>query len=185
MTRTDDTDQLPRMISSKYKTFMQKVLMPVAQVVVTIVITTSLLRDLHGKPHAMVVIPVVLISCTLGFLMLIGFGKSLVNIELDHGGINATGYLTTDFIPFSYIQEVKRNWWRNDGAITILLREDTTFGRKLAFLPKGNMPFFKDHAIIDELRELANIEVKRPLNEAPPPVPSPSGSLKRNGRTEE
>jgi hypothetical protein len=30
-----------------------------------------------------------------------------------------------------------------------------------------------------------NIEVKRPLNEAPPPVPVPSGSLKRKGRTEE
>jgi hypothetical protein len=112
-------------------------------------------------------------SYVAGALFILWLGRFYKHVELDQGGLNVTGYFVSDFVPFSRVENVSQSRWLNGRPVYILLKEDSPFGKKIAFQPRGTAPMFGEHPIVKELRLLAGIpEPNRKLRK-PPPVPPP------------
>jgi hypothetical protein len=112
-------------------------------------------------------------SYVAGAVFILWLGRFYKHVELDQGGLNVSGYFVSDFIPFSRVANIKQSRWSNGRPVCILLKEDSPFGRKIAFQPRGAAPLFGEHPIIRELRQRAGLEDPKHRTRKPPPVPPP------------
>jgi len=58
-------------------------------------------------------------------------------------------------VPLTFIESVTENRWINVHPVTIHFRGETEFGRKISFMPKARMMFFRSsHPVVGELRRM-------------------------------
>ena len=96
---------------------------------------------------------------TASFRWLLG---SVKKVRLDATALHVSDYSRQIAVPLAEIESVSENWWMSHHPVTIHLRHNTEFGRKITFIPKFRLlPFWRTHPIVNELRTLAR-----------PPVPS-------------
>ncbi len=70
-------------------------------------------------------------------------------------------------VPLAEIEDVSENWWMSHHPVTLHLRNDTPFGRKITFIPKFRLSSSRrTQFIVNELRTLARKPV--PGHPSPP-----------------
>jgi len=82
----------------------------------------------------------------------------LKRVAVDDDSIYVSNYLQEIQLPLSAIMAVKENRWLKLHPVTIEFNRDTTFGRRIMFMP--TIRFFTigwlSHPIVEELRDMAS-----------------------------
>lgn len=82
-------------------------------------------------------------------------------VSVDAQFLYISNYRNEIKVPLSNISDVTEIKWIRTRPITIHLKNDSEFGRKIVFSPKMNgFRVFADNPIVAELKELANINKK-------------------------
>ena len=90
---------------------------------------------------------------TASFWWLLG---SVKKVRLDQTSLHVSDYRRQIAVPLAEIESVSENWWMSHHPVTIHLRHDTPFGRRITFIPTFRLfPFWRTHPIVNELRKLA------------------------------
>lgn len=84
---------------------------------------------------------------------------SLRRVQLRDGRIYASNYRREIEIAPGEIERVTQNVWMNVRPITLHLRHETSFGRRIRFLPPSRVifTFWKEDPIVDQLRRFAGL----------------------------
>jgi hypothetical protein len=84
---------------------------------------------------------------------------SLMRVQLRDGRIYASNYRREIEIVPGEIERVTQNIWMNVRPITLHLRHETSFGRRIRFLPPSRVifTFWKEDPIVDQLRRFAGL----------------------------
>jgi hypothetical protein len=84
---------------------------------------------------------------------------SLMRVQLRDGRIYASNYRREIEIVPGEIESVTQNVWMNVRPITLHLRHETSFGRRIRFLPPSRVifTFWKEDPIVDQLRRFAGL----------------------------
>ena len=128
----------------------------------------------HPPPPEMKWIFLVLwVLGTASFRWLLG---SVKKVRIDGATLHVSDYRREIAVPLAEIESVSENWWMSHHPVTIHLRHDTPFGRKITFIPKFRLlPFWRTHPIVNELRALA----RKPVT----PHPSPPALAREEGQS--
>jgi len=86
-----------------------------------------------------------------------GCGR-LKKVRTDSSAIYVSNYFKEVRIPVDAIQTVTENRWINIHPVTIHLREATTFGDRIVFMPTVRFFPWGSHPVVKELRELAHVQ---------------------------
>jgi hypothetical protein len=99
----------------------------------------------------------IVVPWLLGAVFLLQLATPVLRVELRDGRLYASNYRREIEIPRSDIVSVTQNVWVNVRPITLHLRNETPFGRRIRFIPPGRVifAFWKEDPLVDELRELA------------------------------
>ena len=90
---------------------------------------------------------------TASFWWLLG---SVKKVRLDATTLYVSDYRREIAVPLAEIEDVSENWWMSHHPVTIHLRHETPFGRRITFIPTFRLlPFWRTHPIVNELRKLA------------------------------
>jgi hypothetical protein len=83
----------------------------------------------------------------------------LMRVQLRDGRIYASNYRREIEIAPGEIERITQNVWMNVRPITLYLRHETTFGRRIRFLPPSRaiFTFWKEDPLVDQLRRLAGL----------------------------
>jgi hypothetical protein len=83
----------------------------------------------------------------------------LMRVQLRDGRIYASNYRREIEIVPGEIERVTQNVWMNVRPITLHLRHETSFGRRIRFLPPSRVifTFWKEDPIVDQLRRFAGL----------------------------
>jgi len=83
----------------------------------------------------------------------------LMRVQLRDGRIYASNYRREIEIAPGEIERVTQNVWMNVRPITLHLRHETSFGRRIRFLPPSRVifTFWKEDPIVDQLRRFAGL----------------------------
>jgi hypothetical protein len=101
---------------------------------------------------------------TASFWWLLG---SVKKVRLDATALHVSDYRREIAVPLAEIESVSENWWMSHHPVTLHLRHDTPFGRKITFIPTFRLlPFWRTHPIVNELRRLARSDA--PSHPSPP-----------------
>jgi len=84
---------------------------------------------------------------------------SLMRVQLRDGRIYASNYRREIEIAPGEIESVTQNVWMNVRPITLHLRHESSFGRRIRFLPPSRVifTFWKEDPIVDQLRRFAGL----------------------------
>jgi len=87
----------------------------------------------------------------------------LVRLQLRDGRIYASNYRREVEIAPGEIESITQNVWINIRPVTLHLRHETSFGKRICFLPPSRavLAFWKEDPIVDELRQFAGVEQTR------------------------
>jgi len=81
----------------------------------------------------------------------------LKRVRIDGDSLLISNYRTEIRVPLSEIAAVSENRALNHHPVTITLRRETAFGRRITFMPKVRFLFpWSSHPIVAELRDLAS-----------------------------
>jgi hypothetical protein len=99
----------------------------------------------------------IVVPWLLGAVFLLRLAAPVLRVELRDGRLYASNYRREIEIPRSDIVSVTQNVWVNVRPITLHLRKETPFGRRIRFIPPGRVifAFWKEDPLVDKLRELA------------------------------
>ena len=97
-------------------------------------------------------------------LILLVFVVPLKRVRLGADGLRVSNYAREITIPFSAIARVQQNWLPTFRLITVHLRTETPFGRRLIFMPAvprlrafWRREYWKEDELVRELRSLAGL----------------------------
>ena len=98
-------------------------------------------------------------SWIIGTALLLRLVIPLMRVQLRDGRIVASNYRREIEIAPTEIERITQNVWINVRPITLHLRNDTSFGRRIRFLPPSRLilAFWKEDPIVDQLRRLAGL----------------------------
>jgi hypothetical protein len=90
-----------------------------------------------------------------GFLLWLSVPLKRVRLRAD--GLSVSNYRREILIPFSAIERVTQNVLISGRHVTIHLRFETPFGRRITFMPAGlgKLVFWKEDDVVKELRQYA------------------------------
>jgi hypothetical protein len=74
----------------------------------------------------------------IGWAVLIHSGARLKRVQMDSTTLYVANYFKRCSIPLKMIEAVTQSRWWNGDAVTIHLHQNTPFGRRIVFAPKGN-----------------------------------------------
>jgi len=104
---------------------------------------------------------------TVSFRWLLG---SVKKVRLDGTLLHVSDYRREIAVPLAEIEDVSENWWMSHHPVTLHLRHDTPFGRKITFIPQFRLQlFWRTHPIVNELRKLARSAAPRTARGAAAP----------------
>jgi hypothetical protein len=95
----------------------------------------------------------------IAFAILLRFGIPLKRVQLRDGRIYASNYRHEIEIAPSEIERITQNVWVNIRPITLHLRHETDFGRRIRFIPPSRLilTFWKEDPLVPQLRRLAGL----------------------------
>jgi hypothetical protein len=79
----------------------------------------------------------------------------LKRVSADTSAIHVSNYRREIVIPFELIERVTSMPWISPPTITVHLRAESEFGRRIKFIPKLDLRIWRAHPAVVELRELA------------------------------
>jgi hypothetical protein len=92
----------------------------------------------------------------LGTALFLWLLAPLKKVRIDGTSLYVSNYRREITVPLSEIESVSENWWMNHHPVTIHLRHETPFGRRITFIPQFRLQlFWRSHPIVAELRALA------------------------------
>jgi hypothetical protein len=83
----------------------------------------------------------------------------LKKVRVGSDAIYVSNFLKEIRVPFDEIFDVTENRWINIHPVTIHFRSTTIFGNKIVFMPTRRLFGWRSHPIVNELRELAHLQV--------------------------
>lgn len=100
-----------------------------------------------------------LAAWVVGSAFLLWMAFPLKRVRLTEQGLHVSNYRTEILIPFGAIARVEQNRWINVRPVTVHLRHDSPFGRRITFMPAGRrrFTFWREDEIVDELRHRAGL----------------------------
>jgi hypothetical protein len=144
---------------SSFQTLSLKTVLPLLPIFLfSIAIYTSWPRD-PGGAHILPSLGVLALEFTLLAAVAVLFlrgGARLKHVQVDEMNLYVSNYVGWRSIPLAMIDAVTQDRWLNLHPVTIHLRCDTPFGRKIVFIPGsgfGRVPVLRDAAA--ELKVLA------------------------------
>jgi len=94
-----------------------------------------------------------LIVWIIGSFFIYNFCIKLKLVEIDDNCIYISNYAKKINVPLSAIDQIRENFFINLHPILIKFKNDTDFGKKIIFTPKG-LYIFRRHPIVQELRDM-------------------------------
>jgi hypothetical protein len=141
-------------------TFIYKFVFPAIWIVIAGVLVFFTVEGVHRTTFPDTAIWVlIVVPWVLGVLFLLRFATPILRVQLRDGRLFASNYRREIEIPRSDIVSVTQNVWVNVRPITIHLRTDTPFGKRIRFIPPGRVifAFWKEDPLVEKLRELAGL----------------------------
>lgn len=155
---------MKRELSSK-QTFLLKIILP--SLFILMMMTAFLGIILSSRGGELVIL--VIIFPLIGFVGIFSMYFTVVRykkVAVDERFLYVSNYRKEIKIPFSEIADVTEIKWIRTRPITIHLKNDTEFGRKIVFMPKfSGFRIFADNPFVAELQELAANQKGEILNE--------------------
>jgi hypothetical protein len=147
------------MLSSSV-TFIYKFVFPAIWILVAGILVVVTVEGVHRTSFPdpatslLIVVP-----WLFGAIFLLRFAAPIVRMELRDGRLYASNYRREIEIGRGDIERVTQNVWVNVRPITLHLRNETPFGRRIRFIPPGRVifAFWKEDPLVDKLRELAGL----------------------------
>jgi hypothetical protein len=98
----------------------------------------------------------VAVPWAIGFALLLRLVGPLLRVEMRSGRLYASNYNREIEIPPGSIESVSQNLWSSLRPITIHLRNDTQFGRRIRFMPPKHVvwAFWQEDPLVQKLRML-------------------------------
>lgn len=151
----------PRTISSR-QTLFAKVILPALWIGTVgagaLTVSVGSLTGNLPAPLSLIFLAVWALGATMFWRLLVPLKK----VGIDGVSLTVSNYRREITVPLGEIESVTENRWLNYRPVTIHLRHDTGFGRKITFMPKVR-PFllWRSHPIVAELRALADPQHQR------------------------
>lgn len=146
---------MKRELSSK-QTFLLKIILPIC----FIAILTAAISVIIFSSEKSEISPVIIIFPLIGLLGIFSMYFTVMRykkVSVDERFLYVSNYRKEIKIPVSNISDVTETKWIRTRPITIHLKTESEFGRKIVFTPKMNgFRVFADNPIIAELKESAN-----------------------------
>lgn len=100
-----------------------------------------------------------LAAWVLGSAFILWMALPLKSVRLTDQGLRVSNYRREIAIPFGAIERVSQSRWINVRPVTVHLRHDSPFGRRVTFIPAGRrrFAFWREDEIVDELRHRAGL----------------------------
>lgn len=140
-------------ISSKL-TFLHKFIIPS-------IILLSILETYFTDSHIFDFVlqkEILFIAVTTGAYLFFWFHLRSKEVSIEGDFLYVSNFLKEIKIPLSEVRKVTEMSLMNPNPVTIHLKNETRFGRKIIFIPTYRMfSFFSSHPIVEELKERANI----------------------------
>lgn len=112
--------------------------------------------DLHLKNGSVASEPIkyqFLFMWFLGTAFILWYCTGLKKVNMDSKNLYVSNYFKEIIIPLSEMSAVDENRWINIHPVTIHLKSESEFGKKIVFMPSSRMfGFFSSHPIVSELR---------------------------------
>jgi hypothetical protein len=101
----------------------------------------------------------IVVPWLLAGIFLLRLAAPILRVELRDGRLYASNYRREIEIQRADIVRVTQNVWVNVRPITLHLRSDTPFGKRIRFIPPGRVifAFWKEDPLVEKLRELAEL----------------------------
>ncbi len=149
---------MKRELSSK-QTFLLKIILPIIigiNFVLMLVLIAANIRTNAILP--LLIVPILLAA---GIYVMSRTTMRYKKVSIDDEFLYVSNYRNEIKIPLSNISDVTEIKWTRTRPITIHLKNDSEFGRKIVFTSKMNgFRIFADNPIVAELKELANFNKK-------------------------
>ena len=145
-------------------TFIYKFVFPAIWIVIVGLLVFYNVRGARGAGALGIATSLLIVVPWLfGVLFLLRFAAPVLRVELRDGRLYASDYRREIEIPRGEITNVTQNVWVNVRPITLHLRNDTPFGKRIRFIPPGRVifAFWKEDAVVEKLRELAGLSPDR------------------------
>ncbi|HMS39915.1 MAG TPA: hypothetical protein PKE69_06805 [Pyrinomonadaceae bacterium] len=148
-------NHMKRELSSK-QTFFLKIILPIFfTVIFTAAILVIIVSSKKGE-----ILPLIIIFPLIGLIGIFSMYFTVMRykkVSVDERFLYVSNYRKEIKIPVSSIADVTETKWVRTRPITIHLKNDSEFGRKIIFTPKMNgFRIFADNPIVAELKESAN-----------------------------
>lgn len=121
-------------------------------------------RAFDGEPPGTVLIWLLTALFAASLAILFAFVVPLKRVRLTPDGLQVSNYRRQITIPFRDIAGVHQNWLPTYRLITVDLRTETPFGRRIIFMPAGAQRFAfwrpdyrQEDRLLGELRQLAGL----------------------------
>lgn len=141
---------------SSNQTFLLKIILPI---IFAAFFVATIFLIIFSEQRAQFV-PVLFVS-TFGILAMYFTVMHYKDVSVDDKFLYVSNYRKEIKIPVANIENVTEVKWIRTRPITIHLKNDSDFGRKIVFMPKFNgFRIVADNPMISELKELAKAERK-------------------------
>jgi hypothetical protein len=142
-------------------TFIYKFVFPAIWVVIAgflAVVTVEGIR--RTSPPDTLTSLLIVVPWLLAGIFLLRLAAPILRVELREGRLYASNYRREIEIQRTDIVRVTQNVWVNVRPITLHLRGDTPFGKRIRFIPPGRVifAFWKEDPLVEKLRELAGLQ---------------------------
>lgn len=146
---------MKRELSSK-QTFFLKIILPIFFIAIfTAAILVIVFSSKKGE-----ILPIIIVFPLIGLFGISAMYFTVMRykkVSIDDEFLYVSNYRKEIEIPVSNISDVTEIKWVRTRPITIHLKTESEFGRKIIFTPKMNgFRIFADNPIIAELKESAN-----------------------------
>lgn len=150
---------MKRQLSSN-GTFFAKIVMPCAAIVSLSGVTLGIFFGMGGeKPLPLSLKFMFLALPVVAAAILYWTVMKYMAVSVADNFLYVSNYMKEISIPLSNVGDVTEIVWLRGHPVTIHLKTDSEFGKKITFMPQTRgFNFFSPHPVVAELKELAKIK---------------------------
>lgn len=142
---------------SSNQTFFLKIILPIIFIVLFLAAVIGLILG-YKKSEIFITIVIIMLAFPVGIVSMYFTLMRYKKVSIDDDFLYVSNYRNEIKIALSNISDVTETKWIRTRPITIHLKSDSEFGRKIIFTPKMNgFRVFADNPIVVELKESANL----------------------------
>ncbi len=149
---------MKRELSSK-QTFLLKIILPIF---FTVIFTAAILVIIFSSKNDEI-LPIIIVFPLIGLFGILAMYFTVMRykkVSVDDRFLYVSNYCKEIKVPLSNIADVTEIKWIRTRPITIHLKRDSEFGRKIVFTPKMNgFRIFADNPLIAELKASAKLNL--------------------------